>query len=65
MQSTVIAMLVPENERRATMLVRRANGQFAFERIDARLATAARVAADWSQSSESKTEFLVEGAACS
>ena len=47
MQSKIIAMLVPEAGLAATMLVRRANGQFAFERIDARVAVATRVAAGW------------------
>jgi hypothetical protein len=47
MQSKIIAMLVPEDRLEATMLVRRANGQFAFERIDARVAAASRVAAGW------------------
>jgi hypothetical protein len=47
MQSKIIAMWVPEASLRATMLIRRADGQFAFERIDARVAAASRVAADW------------------
>jgi hypothetical protein len=47
MQSEIIAMLLPEASLRATMLVRRANGQFAFERIDTRVAVASRVAAGW------------------
>jgi hypothetical protein len=47
MQSEIIAMWVPEASLRATMLIRRADGQFAFERIDARVAAASRVAADW------------------
>ena len=45
MQSEVIALLVPEGSLRATLLVRRRDGQFALERIDARVASAARVAA--------------------
>jgi hypothetical protein len=45
MQSEIIAMLVPQDSLAATMLVRRANGQFNFARIDARVASAARVAA--------------------
>jgi hypothetical protein len=48
MQSKVVAMLVPEESLKATLLVRRADGQFAFERIDARVAKAWRVAAGWS-----------------
>jgi hypothetical protein len=45
MQSVVIAMLMPEDSPGATLLVRRADGQFAFERVDSRVACAARVAA--------------------
>jgi hypothetical protein len=47
MQSQVIAFLVPAGSRRATLLVRRGDGQFALEGIDARVASAARVAASW------------------
>jgi hypothetical protein len=47
MQSQVIALLVPEGSRRATLLVRRGDGQFALEGIDARVASATRVAATW------------------
>jgi hypothetical protein len=47
MQSQVIALLVPEGSRKATLLVRRGDGQFALERIDARVASATRVAASW------------------
>jgi hypothetical protein len=64
MKSTVIAMLVPEGERQATMLVRRANGEFAFERIDARVAEASRVAAEWSRQYDSRTESDIEVAVC-
>jgi hypothetical protein len=49
MQSEIIAMLVPETSLSATMLIRRADGQFAFARIDTRVAVAARVAAGWSR----------------
>jgi hypothetical protein len=45
MQSQIIAMLMPEGSPGATLLVRRADGQFVFERVDARVAAAARVAA--------------------
>jgi hypothetical protein len=48
MQSVVIGMLMPEGSSGAALLVRRSNGQFAFERIDARVAYAARAAARWS-----------------
>ena len=44
MQSKVIALLGAEGSREATLLVRRGNGQFALSRIDARVATAARLA---------------------
>jgi hypothetical protein len=47
MQSQIIALLVPPGSLKATMLVRRADGQFALERIDARVAAATRVAAAW------------------
>jgi hypothetical protein len=47
MQSQVIALLVPPGCRQATLLVRRGNGQFALEGIDARVASATRVAATW------------------
>ncbi len=47
MQSQIIAFLVPDGCRQATLLVRRGDGQFALEGIDARVASAARVAADW------------------
>ena len=47
MQSQVIALVVPEGSRNATLLVRRGDGQFALEGIDARVASATRVAASW------------------
>lgn len=47
MQSVVVAMLMPEGSPGAAMLVRRADGQFALQRIDARVACAARAAARW------------------
>jgi hypothetical protein len=47
MQSQIIALLVPQGSRIATLLVRRGDGQFALEGIDARVASAARVAASW------------------
>ncbi len=47
MQSQIIALLVPEGSRKATLLVRRGDGQFALEGIDARVASATRVAACW------------------
>jgi hypothetical protein len=47
MQSQIIALLVPDGCRKATLLVRRGDGQFAREGIDARVASATRVAATW------------------
>ena len=48
-QSVLVAMLIPEGSPGAALLVRRADGQFAIERIDARVASAARAAARWSR----------------
>lgn len=47
MQSEIMAMLMPEDSPGAALLVRRADGRIAFERIDARVACAARAAAKW------------------
>ncbi len=47
MQSQIIALLVPDGCRQATLLVRRGDGQFALEGIDARVASDTRVAASW------------------
>jgi hypothetical protein len=47
MQSVIIAMFSPPDSPEAALLVRRADGQFAFGRVDARVAAAARVAANW------------------
>jgi hypothetical protein len=47
MQSKVVAMLMPAEAPGAALLVRRSDGQFAFERVDARVAFAARAAAKW------------------
>ena len=47
MQSHIIALLVPQGCRKATLLVRRGDGQFALQGIDARVASATRVAASW------------------
>jgi hypothetical protein len=44
MQSRVIALLAAEGSREATLVVRRGDGQFALARIDARVASAARLA---------------------
>jgi len=45
MWSDEVAMLIPEDGAGAALIMRRADGQFAFGRIDARLARAARAAA--------------------
>jgi hypothetical protein len=45
MQAESVAMLMPEGSPGAALLVRRADGQFAFALIDPRVASAARVAA--------------------
>jgi hypothetical protein len=47
MQSRIIALLVPGSGPRATLLVRRRDGQFTLEGIDARVASATQVAATW------------------
>jgi hypothetical protein len=47
MQSQIVALLVPRGSRQATLLVRRGDGQFALQGIDARVASATRVAATW------------------
>jgi hypothetical protein len=44
MQSMIIALLAPEGSPEATLVVRRGDGQFALERIDSRVACAARLA---------------------
>jgi hypothetical protein len=46
-QSQIVALLVSEGSRKATLLVRRGNGQFALQGIDARVASATRIAATW------------------
>ena len=57
MQSVVIGMLMPEGGEGAALLVRRSDGQFAFERIDARVACAARAAARWSRGDAGGSDF--------
>jgi hypothetical protein len=49
MQSEIVAMLIPEGSPGAALLVRRGDGQFLLERIDTRVAAAARVASRWSR----------------
>ena len=45
MESKIVALLAAEGNPEATLLVRRSDGQFAFARIDSRVASAARLAA--------------------
>jgi hypothetical protein len=59
MQSVVIGMLMPEGSPGAALLVRRSDGQFCFERIDARVACAARAAARWSSKGAAGKDPLV------
>jgi hypothetical protein len=56
-QSVMVAMLMPEGSPGAALLVRRADGQFAIERIDARVASAARTAARWSRNGAASAKF--------
>ena len=63
MQSKIIALLASEGSLEATLLVRRADGQFALERIDARLAHASRVAASYSGTKVHGSPFSVVPAA--
>jgi hypothetical protein len=63
MQSKIIALLAPEGSLEATLLVRRANGQFALERIDARLAHATRMAAAYAGSKTHSAPSLEMSAA--
>ena len=56
-QSVLVAMLMPEGSPGAALLVRRADGQFAIERIDARVASAARAAARWSRKGAAAATF--------
>jgi hypothetical protein len=60
MQSKVIALLAAEGSREATLLVRRGNGQFALTRIDARVATAARLADRYAQNAGAAQETALK-----
>jgi hypothetical protein len=60
MQSKVIALLAAEGSREATLLVRRGNGQFALARIDARVATAARLAARYASGARAALETALK-----
>jgi hypothetical protein len=57
MQSKVIALLAAEGSREATLLVRRGNGQFSLARIDARVASAARLAAHYAPVNHASPEI--------
>ena len=45
MESKLVALWAADDSREATLVVRRGDGQFALARIDARVASAARLAA--------------------
>jgi hypothetical protein len=62
MQSKFIALLAAEGSREATLLVRRADGQFALARIDARLGEAARLAARYAPAAADRTSPEVAAA---
>lgn len=64
MQSEIIAMWVPEASLSATMLVRRGDGRFAFERIDARVAVASRLAATWFPKNPSSVDTTASVVSC-
>jgi hypothetical protein len=53
-------MLMPEGSSGAALLVRRSDGQFAFERIDVRVACAARAAAGWLSKDASGADASVQ-----
>jgi hypothetical protein len=56
----VIGMLMPEGGSGAALLVRRSDGQFCLERIDARVACAARAAARWSSKGAADADARVQ-----
>jgi hypothetical protein len=56
MESKVIALLAAEGSCEATLVVRRGDGQFSFARIDARLASAARLAARYATLTQRSSE---------
>ncbi len=62
MQSELIALLAAEGEAaKPRLLVRRGNGQFALARIDARVATAARLADRYASSARAALETALKG----
>jgi hypothetical protein len=58
MQSQVIALLALEGSPEATLLVRRGDGQFSLNRIDARLGAAARLAATYPTAFPSSKQWV-------
>jgi hypothetical protein len=60
MQSKVIALLAAEGSREATLLVRRGDGQFSLARIDARVASAARLAARYAPAFRASLETALK-----
>ena len=61
MRSVFVAMLMPEGSPGAALVVRRADGQFAIERIDVRVALAARAAAGWLRKGAAATDSTGSG----
>jgi hypothetical protein len=55
-QSVFVAMLMAEGSPGAALVLRRADGQFAIERIDVRVALAARAAARWMRKGPATTD---------
>lgn len=64
MRSEIFAMLMPDGSPAATLVVRRSDGGFAFERIDARVAAAVRVAAGWFREESAGREDSAEWDPC-
>jgi hypothetical protein len=60
MQSKIIALLAAEGSREATLLVRRGDGQFSLARIDARVASAARLAARYARLYRASPETIAK-----
>jgi hypothetical protein len=60
MQSKFVALLAAEGSREATLLVRRGNGQFSLARIDARVASAARLAARYAPAYRTSLETITK-----
>jgi hypothetical protein len=60
MESKLIALLAADGSREATLVVRRGDGQFALARIDARVASAARLAARYAPATRSAEASAVK-----